>query len=34
MLQFLAAAGGVRGYLAQIGLSEDQIERLRGRLRG
>src|SRR6266853_1046596 len=33
MLQFLAAAGGVRAYLAHIGLQEDEIERLRGRLR-
>ena len=33
MLQFLAAAGGVRAYLAHIGLQEGEIERLRGRLR-
>ena len=33
MLQFLADAGGVRAYLAQIGLKENQIERLRARLR-
>jgi protein-tyrosine phosphatase len=33
MLQFLAAAGGVRAYLAHIGLHEDEIGRLRGRLR-
>ncbi len=33
MLKFLAEAGGVRVYLAQIGLSEEQIARLRARLR-
>jgi protein-tyrosine phosphatase len=33
MLKFLEAAGGVRAYLAQIGLSSDEIARLRGRLR-
>jgi protein-tyrosine phosphatase len=33
MLKFLAQAGGVRAYLAQIGLSADQIARLRARLR-
>jgi len=33
MLQFLADAGGVRAYLTQIGLKEDQIARLRARLR-
>ena len=33
MLKFLADAGGVRAYLAQIGLKEHVIERLRGRLR-
>jgi hypothetical protein len=34
MLQFLAQAGGVRTYLAQIGLTRQEIERLRARLRG
>jgi protein-tyrosine phosphatase len=34
MLQFLAEAGGVRAYLAQIGLTRAEIERLRARLRG
>jgi protein-tyrosine phosphatase len=33
MLSFLARAGGVRAYLAQIGLTADEITRLRGRLR-
>ena len=33
MLTFLEVAGGVRAYLAQIGLSADEIERLRARLR-
>ena len=33
MLRFLASAGGVRAYLAQIGLSPAQIARLRARLR-
>jgi protein-tyrosine phosphatase len=33
MLKFLADAGGVRAYLAQIGLTPEQIERLRARLR-
>src|SRR5207237_8875425 len=33
MLKFLADAGGVRAYLAQIGLKEHVVERLRGRLR-
>jgi len=31
--EFLADTGGVRAYLAQIGLREDEIERLRARLR-
>jgi protein-tyrosine phosphatase len=34
MLRFLDDAGGVRAYLAQIGLSADEIGRLRARLRG
>jgi protein-tyrosine phosphatase len=34
MLKFLEAAGGVRTYLAQIGLSPEEIARLRARLRG
>ena len=33
MLKFLEAAGGVRAYLAQIGLAPEQIARLRARLR-
>jgi hypothetical protein len=33
MLKFLADTGGVRAYLAQIGLRKDEIERLRARLR-
>jgi protein-tyrosine phosphatase len=33
MLAFLERAGGVRNYLAQIGLSSQQIARLRARLR-
>lgn len=33
MLAFLERSGGVRAYLAQIGLREDEIERLRTRLR-
>jgi protein-tyrosine phosphatase len=33
MLRFLEAAGGVRAYLEQIGLSAPQIARLRARLR-
>jgi protein-tyrosine phosphatase len=33
MLEFLKAAGGVRAYLEQIGLSADEIARLRARLR-
>ncbi|HJX20839.1 MAG TPA: tyrosine-protein phosphatase, partial [Steroidobacteraceae bacterium] len=33
MLKFLADSGGVRAYLAQIGLKEPEIERLRARLR-
>jgi hypothetical protein len=33
MLGFLEAAGGVRAYLAQIGLSSREIRRLRARLR-
>jgi hypothetical protein len=33
MLTFLETTGGVRAYLAQIGLSSDEIARLRGRLR-
>ena len=34
MLRFLEAAGGVRGYLAQIGLTDGEIGKLRARLRG
>ena len=34
MLKFLEAAGGVRDYLTQIGLSTHEITRLRARLRG
>ena len=33
MLAFLERAGGVRAYLAQIGLSQQEISRLRARLR-
>jgi protein-tyrosine phosphatase len=33
MLKFLEGAGGVRTYLAQIGLSPEEITRLRARLR-
>lgn len=33
MLAFLAEAGGVRGYLREIGLTEEEIGRLRARLR-
>jgi protein-tyrosine phosphatase len=33
MLKFLAHAGGVRAYLAEIGLARAEVERLRGRLR-
>jgi protein-tyrosine phosphatase len=33
MLRFLESAGGVRAYLAQIGLTAGEIERLRARLR-
>jgi len=33
MLAFLERSGGVRAYLAQIGLRQDEIERLRARLR-
>jgi protein-tyrosine phosphatase len=33
MLRFLAAAGGVRAYLRQIGLREPEVERLRARMR-
>lgn len=33
MLRFLDDAGGAHGYLAQIGLTEDEIGRLRRRLR-
>ena len=33
MLRFLEAAGGVRAYLAQLGLSPEEIARLRARLR-
>ena len=33
MLKFLEAAGGVRAYLAQIGLSGEEIAQLRARLR-
>jgi protein-tyrosine phosphatase len=33
MLSFLEHSGGVRAYLAQIGLAEDEIARLRARLR-
>jgi hypothetical protein len=33
MLSFLEAAGGVRAYLAQIGLSAAEIAQLRARLR-
>jgi protein-tyrosine phosphatase len=33
MLQFLARAGGVRAYLRHTGLTPEQIERLRARLR-
>jgi len=33
MLAFLDRSGGVRAYLAQIGLREEEIERLRARLR-
>ena len=33
MLEFLEATGGVRAYLTQIGLSADEIARLRARLR-
>jgi protein-tyrosine phosphatase len=32
MLRFLESAGGVRAYLAQIGLTPPEIERLRARL--
>jgi protein-tyrosine phosphatase len=34
MLAFLERAGGVRSYLAQIGLAVADVERLRARLRG
>ena len=34
MLSFLARAGGVRAYLAQIGLTETEMRQLRARLRG
>jgi protein-tyrosine phosphatase len=34
MLQFLEEAGGVRAYLAQLGLTARQIDALRARLRG
>jgi protein-tyrosine phosphatase len=34
MLEFLGRAGGVRAYLAQLGLTATDIERLRARLRG
>ena len=34
MLSFLERAGGVRSYLQQIGLTAEQIARLRARLRG
>jgi protein-tyrosine phosphatase len=34
MLKFLAHAGGVRAYLREIGLSGEEIARLRARLRG
>ncbi len=34
MLSFLADAGGAHGYLRQIGLKEQEIRRLRARLRG
>ena len=34
MLVFLERAGGVRSYLAQIGLSSQEIAQLRARLRG
>ena len=34
MLKFLERAGGVRAYLAQIGLRPEEIARLRERLRG
>jgi protein-tyrosine phosphatase len=33
MLEFLDGFGGVAGYLADIGLADDEIERLRARLR-
>ena len=33
MLQHLERGGGVRAYLARIGLGSDEIARLRGRLR-
>jgi hypothetical protein len=33
MLTFLAQAGGVRGYLRQIGLTPAQVRQLRARLR-
>ncbi len=33
MLRFLARAGGIRAYLGQIGLTREQVERLRARLR-
>jgi len=33
MLAFLESAGGVRRYLAQIGLSSQEIAQLRARLR-
>jgi len=33
MLAFLGRAGGVRAYLAQIGLTPDEVARLRSRLR-
>ena len=33
MLSYLAAAGGVRAYLQEIGLSDEELERLRARLR-
>jgi protein-tyrosine phosphatase len=33
MLEYLAAAGGIRAYLKMIGLSEIEIDRLRSRLR-
>ncbi len=33
MLEYLERCGGIRAYLAQIGLSPEEIAQLRGRLR-